>query len=188
MHFWAFNRFFNMVGNVLGRTNYYTSYEADLGGGSTAIYSLGEADGESASPNDPLTISTLMRWGNYDTVNGASRFVAGEVPSGLSLYGNPVPTSQALPASFYLSAKPNWWGTTAWPPIGPDVITGNLAGVGGHANMIPARKCWISVMRGVVGSSGALSFNANNCYGSGGTSSGGTSSLTPPTGLTAVVQ
>src|SRR6185436_15024322 len=30
IHLWAYSRYFNMVGNVLGRTGYYTNYESNL--------------------------------------------------------------------------------------------------------------------------------------------------------------
>jgi len=104
-----------------------------------------------------------MRWGNYDTVTGTSRFVAGEVPSGLSLYANPVPADNTLPPSLYLSSKPLWWGSTPWPAIGPDVTGGNVSGAGGHVYKIPARVCYETVMGGTFGA-GLLTFNANRCY------------------------
>src|SRR5438093_13133040 len=77
-----------------------------------------------------------MRWGNYDSVTGISRFVATEVPASLSLYANPVPVDQILPASLYRSSKPSWWGTMPWPAIGPGASGGE--GRGGHARRGPA--------------------------------------------------
>src|SRR6266571_2475923 len=71
--------------------------------------------------------------------------------SGISPYGNSVPANQTLPASFYLSAKPSWWGTMPWPAIGPDVTGGNIANVGGHAYKNPAQVCYESVMGGPQG-------------------------------------
>ena len=106
-----------------------------------------------------------MRWGNYDTVNNATRWQASEVPSGISPFANAVPASQSLPSSLYLSAKPAWFGSVAWPPIGPDVVGGNLAGLGGHVYKIPAQVCFESVMGGSFGS-GLRTFNARNCYSS----------------------
>jgi hypothetical protein len=180
-HIWTYNRYFNVVGNVLGRSPYYNTYETNLSGSGSAIFSLGDTEGP--APTDPLVKTTLLRWGNYDTVTGTSRFLTSEVPSGLSLYSNAVPANNNLPASFYLSGKPTWWGSMPWPAIGPDVSGGN--GPGGHSYMIPAENCWYNVMHGVLGSGGALSFNASNCY-SGGSSGGNPPA--PPTGLSAVVQ
>lgn len=183
IHLWRYSRFFNIIGNVLGRTAYYTAYE----GGSTAIFSVsGDPDPASPSgtPSDPRTKATLMRWGNYDTVTGASRFVASEVPSGIANFSNPVPATNALPASFYYSSKPGWFGSVAWPPIGPDVTGGNQAGLAGHANKLPAENCWYNVMKAVVGSSGLLTFNADTCY----AASTPVSSPAAPTGLSVVVK
>jgi hypothetical protein len=130
-----------------------------------------------------LLLSTVLRWGNYDTVNGAVRFSSAEVPSGISNYHNAVPASQALPASFYLSSQPNWWANTPWPAIGPDVTGGNVANVGGHVYVTPAANCYLNIMGGRTdGTTGILGYNANNCYGS--SQSGGP---TPPTGLSVVV-
>lgn len=179
-----FSRYFNVIGNVLGRTGTHTIYqETPAGGSGTPIYIIGAGTVNISTGGDQKTVDTLMRWGNYDTVNAAVRFVSAEVPSGLALYANAVPASQVLPASFYLNAKPSWFpGTKAWPPIGPDVLSGNVSGVGGHANTIPAQDCYSAVMGGPVdGSGNALNFNAAACY----TASG--SPPNPPTGLTATV-
>jgi hypothetical protein len=201
MQVMSYGRFFNFVGNVLGRTtdNYYTQYNAHT---PTAIFDLTGSIYET----DPYVGPTSMRWGNYDTVTGAARWCASsdanfstapcngtsEIPTGLAYYANPNPASHTLPVSFYRTSAPSWWtfpnGTTApFPAIGPDVTGGN--GPAGHSYMIPAENCWYNVMGGVVGSSAQLAFNESSCY------AGGTSVSTPPptapappTGLTATVQ
>lgn len=185
----AKHRFYNLVGNVLGRTSYHSHYE-DLApsgtNGNTSIYVLGwsgqvGSTDDTGIPNDTLVAATVMRWGNYDTFNAASRFVASEVPSGLIKYANAVPANNNLPSSFYLSGQPNWWpAAKPWPPIGPDVTGGNIAGLGGHAYTIPAQDCYSNVMGGPAdGSGNALNFNADSCY--------GTNGPPPPDGLTAIV-
>ena len=152
----------NIVGNVLGKSGYHTNYERNYpsgsGSGDVSIYVLGKD--ASNTPTDAKTKTTLMRWGNYDVVTGAARFQASEVPSGLSVR-NPVPATQSLPSSFYLSAKPAWWGARPWPPIGPDVTGGELAN--GVAYRIPARLCYENTSK--TGS--ILNFNADNCYAAG---------------------
>jgi len=72
-------------------------------------------------------------------VTRKARWEASEVPSGLSALANPVPASHALPASFYLSSKPSWWGTMPWPAIGPDVMGGTDPT--GHVYANPAEVC-----------------------------------------------
>jgi len=177
----SYSRYDNLIGNVLGTVGYHTNYQSNQPTNTScdkSIYNLGWSGTECSVannaynnlpiPNDPLVAFTAMRWGNYDTVTGAVRWNAAEVPSGLSQFANPVPADQNLPASFYLSSKPSWFDSIPWPPIGPDVTGG--PGPGGHTYDIPAKVCYDNTPKD---SSGILLFNANNCYGSG-------SDTTPP--------
>ena len=71
--------------------------------------------------------------------------------------------THTLPASFYLTAKPSWWGSAPWPAIGPDVTSGTF--VAGHANNNPAKNCYENTMGGSIGAGSPLStFNATSCY------------------------
>jgi hypothetical protein len=189
------SRYYNIIGNVLGDTspaNYEafapnscgtcTRYDSNIyrvgypGAGSCSSYSDG---GGGNVAYDTVAPGTLMRWGNYDTKNGAARFVGSEVPTGLSDYPNAVPANNTLPPSFYLSSKPSWWPSgKPWPLIGPDVTGGNISGFAGHAYTTPAHDCFTSISGNVA------NFNATACYG------GGTSvqQPVPPSGLQAVVQ
>jgi hypothetical protein len=161
IHLWKDSRFFNVIGNVLGRTGYYSNYETNLGANARDIFSLGDPDNTGLA-TDPRVKDTLMRWGNYDTVNGATRFLASEVPSTITNYSNPVPASQTLPPSFYLNSKPAWFGSIPWPPVGPDVSGGDIPNYAGHAYKIPARVCYENTAKDV---NGALVFDAAQCYG-----------------------
>lgn len=169
---WPFSRFYNLIGNVLGDvTRPHNNYQKTPGmsvSTDQSIYVLGT--GAEAVANDSNVVRTLMRWGNYDVVTAGNRFVASEVPSGLTNFPNAVPSSQSLPASFYLSAKPSWWpAAKPWPGIGPDVTGGNIPNVGGHAYTVPAQDCYTATMRGPAdGTGNVLSFNANTCYGASG--------------------
>ena len=191
----SYNRFANIIGNVLGTSTHHTNYTSKFGDAvnpslcNRSIFALGW--GRNCEPNspgscaglagcpldDPVTIASLMRWGNYDTVTRTVRWVASEVPSGLSRYANPVPAGQSLPASLYLSGKPSWFGGTPWPAIGPDVTGGNVPNVDGFAHKIPARVCFESTP---TDASGYLAFNAAACYG---TSTPGPTPPAPPTNL-----
>lgn len=160
------NRYHSAIGNVMGTSGWHTRYE-DSGTwtGSVwdygtdcqhAIYMLGGnhcwAGTQGSGPfRDPLTIASFMRWGNWDNVTGAAQWNSSEVPTVANLttagvstvYANPVPGSQALPASFYLASKPSWFGSVPFPAIGPDVTGGTLRDwkggtLGGHAYKIPA--------------------------------------------------
>ncbi len=171
----AYDRYYNLLYNVLGTPGYHNSYQ-DLppsptncgvyGPGPRAIYTLGWSGGNGyifAAPalgceissgsftidNDLKVGKSLYRWGNYDTVNGATQWNTAEVPSGLGSYAQPVPVSVctaslACPASFLYASQPSFWatafGTPPWPAIGPDVSSG--PGPGGHAYAIPAQLCF----------------------------------------------
>ena len=110
------NRYYNIVGNVLGSTNVATVYEAVGPGsspmGSAVIYELGYGVYSSGSTAfaDANVPATTLRAGNYVIYTGFSG-----VPTSESLGVN------TLPASLYLSGRPAWWGAAPWPPIGPDV-------------------------------------------------------------------
>jgi hypothetical protein len=180
VHIVSYGRFFNIIGNVLGRTGYYTSYDNCS---ARSVFCLGNSPESGQVPDDPRTPASMIRWGNYDTVNNAVRFQASEVPTGDPFFPNAVPASQALPASFYLSGPPSFWstpwGTPPWPAIGPDVTGGNISGWGGHANKIPARLCYENTPK----SNNVLDFNASACY-----SSTAVQRPEPPTQLTVLVE
>lgn len=119
------------------------------------------------------TSATDLFTGNFNNINGSTPWVGG--------------SAVTLPASFYLSAKPSWWGSMPYPATGPDVAGGT--GPSGKSYGNPARNCYLNVMHGTDGGSGSpLSFNASTCY----SSSAGTGTTAPtapsaPQGLTAVV-
>jgi hypothetical protein len=149
----AYNRAFNIVGNVIGQPSYNVTYEmyatsttGGTGGSEdNSIYSLGWGGGGFGGTNngncnsggstfcDTLTRSTLMRWDNYDTVNQAIRQNTTEgCPTSVTYINanctNFTTPTTSLPSSLYYSSTPGWWTSgKAWPPIGPDVTTGNVS-------------------------------------------------------------
>jgi len=211
----AYVRAFNFAGNVMGQAGYHSNYEAyatsSSGGVNTTLASKsifnfgGTGVGETTdltctSPPvcDPLSRSTAMRWGNYDTVNAAVRWDSTEASPGAvahinanfsSSYFNTL--AHTLPASLFYNSAPSWWPAgKAWPPIGPDVSSGNVGTCSGgtydgalatnasqctggtlatawasHVTSIPALDCYLNVMGGPPDGSGSLlPFDANSCY------------------------
>ena len=171
VHLEAWNRYYNFIGNVLGKVGYHTRYEAaaaspsdpgNASAGDRSIFTLGYSGNEGTIlppiPNDTLVKITMMRWGNYDTVHSATQWNPSEVPSGLSQFSNAVPGTQALPNSLYLSGMPSWWAGSPWPAIGPDVSGG--VDSTGHANKIPAHACYDNTSK----TGGILNFNPASCY------------------------
>jgi hypothetical protein len=130
-------RYHQFVGNVLGTPGYHNvsgAYQYTSGINNKAIYNVGAGYGGSGTVQDAQVANTLMRWGNYDIFNNANRFLSSEVPSGISVYPNNIPPTQALPSSFYLTFKPSWFGTHVWPSIGPDITGGNVGQCAGTLN------------------------------------------------------
>src|SRR5260370_35791172 len=131
----VFSRYWNLVGNVFGTSGYHNNYQCVASGitnnctiyGNTSIYVLGYSGNGgqylSGFNNDVLVASTMMRWGNYDTENAAARFQTSEDGHPAPTYPAQTKASQTLPASFYLSSKPSWWGTIHWPPVAPHVTS-----------------------------------------------------------------
>jgi hypothetical protein len=201
------SRYWNIVANVLGNGTYQNTYQNQGKSGSptscpaypwTVIYSLNFGNGNQTpfSPtcqgslftlvNDPLVSASLMRWGNYDTVNASVQTNSAETASSASTYpglSSPSTTWSSYP-SFYLSSKPAWWGSMPWPAVGPDVTGGNIASVGGHAWHNPAANCFLNVLGGKAdGSSGPLNFAASSCY----TNTASAGGPPPPSNLTSTV-
>lgn len=189
LEYW--NRFYNIIGNVLGTPNgnpgtiqniyesspNFCSTSCTIAKASYSIYSFGFAGDVPVTgvcydagqcPMDMTVAQTVMRWGNYDTFHGFVKWDSTEVPSGLPYFPNPLPQNQNLPASFYLAGKPSWWifpgGTPApFPAIGPDVPGG--PGPGNHAYLIPAANCYLNVMGGdLLGQGPVLPFDPRACY------------------------
>ncbi|MFO1478374.1 MAG: hypothetical protein U1F98_17210 [Verrucomicrobiota bacterium] len=103
----ATNRFQNVVGNVLGTTGVNTYYEdaSACGHETCRIYLIGNLNSYCGGGYDPIAYSSLLRAVNWDSANN------GIVAGGF--------TTNDLPASYYLSAKPAWFGNLRWPPIDP---------------------------------------------------------------------
>jgi hypothetical protein len=147
------------------------NYQGTFYAFSSGYATTGDSTGQCAAPVSSCTsYATTFLHGNYDT------------PSGLINWDVNYTGSHTLPASFYKSSQPSWWGSLPWPSIGPDVTGGS--GPGGHTSLSasnPAQACYNNTAKD---SYGVLQFNPATCYGS----SGGGNAPAPPTGLAAVVQ
>ncbi len=230
----SYQRADNYIGNVLGTPGYHSLYEAYPDGPGTGgsdskytsaqcnvmIYMFGWGSSvcgtlaHSGVLDDTLVRNSTMRWGNYDVANAAVRWNSTEASPAAITYvnANTAPSTQTLPASFYLSSMPSFFntpqGTVPFPPIGPDVSGGNggtfnsgtyahgtcpvgtISGgatcqstYAGHVSVIPAMSCYFNVMGGPTDGSGSvLAFDASNCYATTG------QAPAPPTNLVATPQ
>lgn len=107
----AFSRFANYVGNSAGSAQ-TTTYQSTISAPtSDPIFEF-----NNGSPQDTLTETGTMRWGNCDLVTNTCRNQSSEVPTTLSgnavPFQNTVPGSTALPCSFFLST---YTSTTCTP-------------------------------------------------------------------------
>ena len=119
----------NLVGNIFNTPG--------VNGNKTISWGLDQNDN---TQFDTRSQGTANMCGNYD------------------LYADAYQTdnsacSTAIPNSLYLGSKPSWFGSVAWPPIGPDVS--------GYKNKIPAQLCFEN--ENLV--SGGV-FNSSACYSS----------------------
>jgi hypothetical protein len=170
---WTYNRWYNLIGNLMAANAVYKSLYTDStlytrwGGASIRLGYASQygqvkdtdpADvGTSNVDADPLVVSSTMLWGNFSAAGNSTRWLASEVPAGDAVFPNPVPSSQALPASFYYSGRPAWWpASKPWPAIGPDVTGGTS--MAGHAYTLPAQDCYQAAGGNIA------NFNPAVCY------------------------
>ena len=150
------------------------SYDADVYNWSFGYGEAGDdGSGTGCSGGTPPchlagTSATDLLHGNYSNITGAITWATG--------------VTHTLPPSFYLTAKPSWWGSLPYPAIGPDVTGGT--GPGGHAALTasnPAQACF-AAMGGTDGGAGSpYTFNAASCY-AGGTPTASTPTASPTAG------
>lgn len=132
----AWNRYENIIGNVIGHPTYTITYPAgtftcskeQTPAGSYPFYNqdhhpTGYMIGSPASAGDfdTATVTTMIRHGNFDYFSGATEW-------------DETITDHDLLDSYYLSSKPNWFGSLDFPAIGPDVD--------GYVKNIPAQARW----------------------------------------------
>jgi hypothetical protein len=113
----AHQHYYNIVGNILGTRGFERYYETEGVDRSEyltpSIYRFGywAANDEAAAGNDARVKGTILRHGNWDTITTANSGVVWDAAI----------ADHSIPASLYLSGKPSWWGSLAWPPFGPDL-------------------------------------------------------------------
>lgn len=149
----SYNRYNNLIGNVLGTpgvttAGYQSSTNEYVTSGTTGYAYVVGSGNQTSPPNtvggpislDPGVAKTTMRWGNWDAYNGATQWDSAEVPSGIPVYSNSVPSTTCTsgspcPASFYFSGRPSWWSSSIpFPAVGPDVSGGNVGQCSGKQN------------------------------------------------------
>lgn len=114
--------YFNIVGNVLGASNWtgaYTVMQNNYSYLATTIYRLGYPNMGNNSYANWNTNPPTYNIGDYDCMVSNTTFFL----DNFDYYHNAVvnPTN-SLPPSLFYTSTPSWWPTNlAWPPIGPDL-------------------------------------------------------------------
>ena len=164
---------YNVVGNVGGSAlaaAHATELGEKIGGSIGDVWTTAVDFAFAIDPNSTTAFPSTLVFGNYRHADSNLTWER-NIPSG----HNPAHPSQTLPASFYKAAKPAWWGSLAWPSIGPDVTGGT--GPGGHASLTasnPAQACYAATSK----TGNILNFDAATCYPLG----SAPSAPAPPTG------
>jgi hypothetical protein len=150
-----FSNYENVLANVIGPYGSActaSSYEINANASqSSSIYKFGYYDdGGTSSPNSSLSAKvgqTVLRGGNWDCKTNAVIW-SNNVPSG-SLVSTYL-SQQTLPNSLYLTSKPIWFGSAAWPSIDPASST--------KVNKNPAQLCYEN------GPKSGGAFDPKSCY------------------------
>ena len=90
------------IGNVLTGGTVYQTTPSSQGG--RPIYQLGNNSGNCGCWDNGYAAAHVYRDGNWDNVNGGVVWAGG---------------ARTIPASFYLTSKPAFFGTAAWPWVNP---------------------------------------------------------------------
>jgi hypothetical protein len=115
------------IGNVLGEPGKMTGWLYDEWIATTGhIFKLGYAPSHWEQAQDPKVLSTVLRDGNWDYLTNTVKW---DRPA------------QALPNSLYLSAKPSFFGSRAWPWVDPTGTT--------KLGVLPARERYEGLVGGV---------------------------------------
>jgi hypothetical protein len=126
---------FSFVGNVLGFAGMPLAVAGTTTQQTTALYDMEQNDvqdyvlgmwmlgsdtgGNWQAPVDLDVINSTLRDGNYDFVTHQQRWHG--IGRGVSPFA--APSNSILPASLYLTAKPTFFGTNAWPWVTPESAT-----------------------------------------------------------------
>lgn len=114
-------------------------YSLGFGGGGAGDTGTASKCGTSGYPAAPWCSDNSESY-TLGIIQGDYSYADGSTNWGYGGYTDPNSSDHTLPSSMYLGAKPAFFGSTAFPAIGPDVTGGN--DTSGHVHYIPAQVCY----------------------------------------------
>ena len=115
---------YNFLDNVLGsglETTYiencttFNDYGTSTATAERVIWKTGHAYNSTSSANsDTNVLNSMIRWGNWDTLNAA---IMNHPPTYAGYTGDT--NSPTAVTSYLFSSKPAWFGNRVWPPVDP---------------------------------------------------------------------
>lgn len=115
----------SFIGNLIGGSATVSEDNYEFINGESAPYSdthstiwkIGyKSLGDDNTLYDSGTLTNFIRWGNWSYRTNDSTSGSGMVWHDQGIVDT---SDKAIPNSFYLSAKPAWFGSLAWPPYNP---------------------------------------------------------------------
>ena len=114
---WTDQKYYNVVGNVLGNSAWTNGGVRNSGGCGVSSPTAYRYGCDSNGAYDSATFNSILSHGNYDYVSDGIAFWDGG-------------SDHTLKNSMYYSSKPAFFGSSVWPPYGPDSnlrpIIGNI--------------------------------------------------------------
>lgn len=114
-------------------------YSFGYGGGGASDSGNYSSCGKSGYPGSPWCSDNTEPY-TTGIIQGDYSYADSSINWGFGGYKDADSSDHTLPSSMYLSSKPAFFGSTAWPAIGPDVTGGN--DTSGHVHYIPAQVCF----------------------------------------------
>lgn len=119
----ATNRCLVIAGNILGKTNFHTQAlatynDSGVNDALKVVECYGYQDTSySTTDGDTPTVTSMIRTHNQvsQTLNGGT--------NGGVYWRNGYDGSLVLEPSYIFTEKPQWWGCSNWPSIGPDLLS-----------------------------------------------------------------
>jgi hypothetical protein len=120
-----YNRYVNVVGNVLGKTGVHTAYKAACapgidGSGGPYVFALGYVWNYPVAGHDGCDPTVSTTDATHTLIHGNYAYCTSGTGCNTVSWDAAI-ADRSIPNSYYLSSKPSFFGGLPWPAIGPDL-------------------------------------------------------------------